>query len=146
MELWEGDDDDEDLGATKITNVLELYAFCDMYKVPSLKRQVLDEFFHHITDLDLPSSANVAFAFNNLPDDDPMCRLLVDAYCYWVNEWTNDRAGVLPTVCILMMMNQYAKFAHGEKDRTCEPELCDYHGHETAADRVACEKEREAEH
>jgi hypothetical protein len=143
IEFWH--DDDEDGGDTKSTNLLKLYIFSDMYKVPVLKRQVLDEFFHHITDLDLPSTDNVASAFNNLPDDDPMCRLLVDALCYWGNAWTNDGVGVLPVMFITMMMNQYAKFAHGEKDRTCEPELCDYHEHGKAEERVACEKKREVE-
>jgi hypothetical protein len=141
LALWT-DDDDEDL---KSSNLIMLYVFCDKYHVSALQRQTLDELFDHVFEEELPSIQNVGFAFENLREDDPLCRFFVDAYCYWSGAWMLDSVQALPIVFVTMVMQQYSRYAHGERDRTCSPELCDYHGHKEIRERLQCEMKRTAE-
>ena len=141
LALW-NDDDDDDL---KSTNLITLYIFCEKYDIPTLKRLTLDELFDHVSEEELPSIDNVVFACENLREDDPLCRFLVDAYCYWGGAWVLDSVQALPMTFVTRVMQQYTRYAHGERDRTCSPELCDYHDHKEIKDRVACEKKRDEE-
>jgi hypothetical protein len=141
LALWQ-DDDNEDV---KSSNLIMLYIFCDKHHIPALSRLSLDTLYFHVCEEELPSIPNVAYAFENLSEHDPLCRFMVDAYCYWSGGWALESVEALPMTFVVRVMQSYSRYAHGERDRTCEPELCDYHEHKKIVDRAACETGREAE-
>jgi hypothetical protein len=127
-------------------SLVNLYIFCDKYNVPGLKRQCLDTLFQHVVDgPDLPPLADIGHAFDNLEDNDPLCRMFIEAYCYyddgdsWMAEYVQDLSPVL----LSKFLTEYSKYIHGGRDSYAEPELCDYHHHTKTEDRKVCEDQRE---
>ncbi|KAL1797235.1 hypothetical protein ACET3X_003841 [Alternaria dauci] len=123
-----------------------LYAFCDQYAVPGLKRLCLDTLFYEVTEEpSLPHFDIVRTTFVNLEtEQDPLCRFWVDHYCYWGGEncWTVESIQDLPLTFVTKVLNQYTNLSHGGRDDWL-PELCNYHDHATSKERNECEENRE---
>ncbi|CAN9306467.1 unnamed protein product [Alternaria sp. RS040] len=139
LALYRDAEDDEVL----YENLVSLYIFCDKYYVPGLKRECLDTLFYQITENPYLSEFNIIRrTFNNLETNrDPLCRLLVDYYCYWASEdcWTLKEVQDLPSTFVAKAMARYTNFKSGGCD-AYSLELCDYHGHATSKERKECEK------
>lgn len=132
--------------AIQCRSLVKLYIFCDKYDVPQLQRQCLDAMFRHINDEDqLPSLEYVSLAFDSLEDEDPLCRMFVDAYCYWSDGacWVIEHVHNLPFTFLAKTLCQYSEFTHGGRDLTDTPNLCNYHVHATVEERIECEKKTE---
>ena len=140
--LYDDAEDDEVL----YESLVSLYIFCDKYDVPGLKRECLDTLFSEITDHHcLPQFNIVQRTFSNLEtDQDPLCRFLVEYYCYYSDEslWALKDVQDLPWTFKAKVMAHYANMAFGGRD-AYSLELCKYHDHATSKERKKCEKKRE---
>lgn len=150
--MWESGND---RGDSKTTNLVYLNVFCDKYDVPALKRQSLDHLFEHLMEphTNLPSKQNSMYAFENTPDDSPLCRLLVDTYCDLASEqvwegiggedWNAACEHVRTEVPLTVLKKVLLRCAgkHGPND---DLDICDYHEHRDAKERQACAAKRTA--
>lgn len=136
---------DKEAGGIKQTeSLIRLYVLSDKYNVPKLKNDAITALFSHIehdTATVLPLLQDVRFAFDNLPDGNPLCRYLVDAYCYWAtaNVWSDFASLPWPTKFIARVLAQYTEFARSGRD-TFNMNVCDNHEHANEGGRIACRK------
>jgi hypothetical protein len=107
--------------------------------------------FNHVEEDDgeaLPAIDLIHFAFENLPEHAPLCSYLVHAYCYWAHDsiWEHFGSRGWPPSFIGRVLSRYSAFARGDLTRDDFNSPCDYHEHQSVADRTACEaKQREEE-
>ena len=128
--------------------LIRLYVFSDKYDVPKLKRQSLDALFEELSDeYTLPDLDDVAYAVNNLDDEDPLLRMIIRGFCYHGESdcWEADQLQVLPIPFIAKLMSHLCDFRNGGLEDMREPELCEFHGHATREERQTCENRRERE-
>jgi hypothetical protein len=144
-ELYNAWADDEAGGEKMTENLIHLYVLSDKYDVPELKVQAMTLLFNHIEyndTIELPLIPDIRFAFENLPEENPLCRYLVDAYCYWATAdvWKDFGSLNWPTEFVARVLAQYTEFSHGDRDRDSIKVVCDYHEHQDIEERVACRK------
>ena len=140
---WHNDSaDDED--TTKLNNLIHLYVFYDRYQVPQLKTALIEEIFNHIENLDheLAPPDLVSYAFNNLPDKDPLRRLLVDSFVYWASrlQWAESKIPKYPPKFLEKVMGRYTRRMDISCDK-CNVDgllICNYHNHQTEEEKKAC--------
>ncbi len=140
-------------------NLVYLNVFCEKYDAPALKRLTLDHLFQHLEDISgkLPSNRTIMYAFENLHDTSPLCRLLVDFFCDYADHDTWDDVGGkdwivtchafeegTPLMFFRSALQRYAQYALGERPFDANLEVCDYHEHKDAEEREACAVERAA--
>jgi hypothetical protein len=89
----------------------------------------------------LPHNQTVVFAFENLPCTSPVLRLVVDSYYLHYNKGThaeNKQDGVnsFPNEFLVAFMLRHLEV---KESRICEElDACDYHEHESDAERDSC--------
>lgn len=147
---WGSDNDNGDL---RMENLVYLSVFCDMYDVPLLKRLSLDQLFEHLKDpnINLPSTSYVVYAFDNIPDDSPLCRLLIDMYFEFASEEAWNRVVKLDfdRLCkkhsqlalqtfFRKMLQRYARYKYEDLTEESVLDICDYHEHKNDEERQAC--------
>lgn len=91
-----------------------------------------------------PLYESVIYAYQNLPSDSLVLKVLVDAHCqYFEPEMDNYDDGALrrreqlPQKFLLSCVLKYAE--KGSLDQMEELDRCDYHGHTTSEERKACQ-------
>lgn len=108
---WEEDDDEG--GAARLSNMIHLYTFCDKYQIPTLKQVLFRHLFDHIekSNLDLPQPGVVKETFENLLDNDPLCRLLINGFVRWARPdvWQTSEISAYPPTFLAKVLFQYAK-------------------------------------
>jgi hypothetical protein len=89
-----------------------LYLFGDKYDVPSLRSDTINElvrFMETEPDSCLTDPPAIRAAFTRLPQNSPMCRLLVDIYCYYGDpKIFNDPSAY---DCVLFLQGIWHKYA-----------------------------------
>jgi hypothetical protein len=145
VELYNAWADDEAGGEKMTENLVHLYVLSDKYDVPELKVHAMTLLFNHIEyddTIELPLVPDIRFAFENLPEENPLCRYLVDAYCYWAiaDVWKDFGSLNWPTGFVARVLAQYTEFAYGDRDRDNIKVACDYHEHQDIEERVACRR------
>jgi hypothetical protein len=133
---------EDDYGGSKAGNLICLYVFCDKYDIPLLKIRIIDDLFDDIEsqDVGLPSTKQVNFAFNKLPYDSPLCRCLVDMYCYSAHGsvWDGLETSGYPWPFLTRILQRYALLATQDTIAQYTLNPCDYHEHRDHAERLAC--------
>ncbi|KAF2809741.1 uncharacterized protein BDZ99DRAFT_35684 [Mytilinidion resinicola] len=146
--------------AKKLDLVTRLYALGDQYEIPNLRRDAIDHIFYYYDRLEVvPDYRSVILAYDNLPEDSPLCQLLIDRYCRngyraSVHDYGEDKElnkdgklrSDLPYAFLLgMMIKGLGTIAHlveGNERKTGD--VCDYHEHADDEERKKCKEEREA--
>lgn len=135
--------------------LFDLYILADRFDVKALRVRVIDhlqgerdgrpEGLGNLIPLNL-----VKKAFENLPEQSPLCRWLIYVFGYDWNPALDsaERAGArkdLPKDFIMQVMLLYGGRLHCPQyaeHRMVEPELCTYHEHETYQEVIACRQRR----
>jgi hypothetical protein len=143
-DLYGAWNDGEADGRLKTSNLIQLYVFCDKFDVPELKIDAMTHLFNHMEHEEssgLPSTDDIRFAFDNLPEFAPLLRFLVDIYCYWATSiiWAEFGRDDWPSAFVACVLGQYTEFAHGDRNRDDFTYPCDYHSHQDGEERLACE-------
>jgi hypothetical protein len=134
------------VGVPSKSHVVRLYVFGDKYDVAELRKAAIDCLFkeHMLEDSKLPSLNVIDHAFANLPEESPMCRLLVDMYFHYEN-LEIDRDRCTNAAFMRAIWKRYVRYhCTREKRRGFDLKLCDYHDHATEEERKVCEEHREA--
>ncbi|KAF2127290.1 hypothetical protein P153DRAFT_387835 [Dothidotthia symphoricarpi CBS 119687] len=136
-------------GLGKSGNLIHLYIFADKYHVKNLTTKVIDELFYHLEDpeITLPYDEDIAYAFDHLNKESPLCRLLIDAYSYGGGEdhWIEAEVAQWSNTFLAGILRRYARIARGDfsNSRDSGLNLCDYHKHESETERQACLTEQD---
>lgn len=122
---------------------IALYIFAHRYEIPELRRdivvawQINDEMLQS-----MPDHSNVIAAYDGLPPNSQLCRYFLDMYSvYWNPDKDTER-----TIALRSQLPQAFLFelsttlARGERPKT-EREWCEFHEHETEAERKKCQDE-----
>jgi hypothetical protein len=138
VELWKG---------SEMTRLVQLNIFADHYDVPCLHRDTVDKMFNHVRNKSkaVPGRKEFDLAFTWLPDDSPMCRLIVDLRCYYDSSDSYDALDeeTLPPAALLCLLRRYAHIAHGNirprrSMNNYKLDVCDYHNHSSTVEKDSC--------
>lgn len=149
LDIWGKEDDDDEI----TLSLIKMYVFGAQRMAPQLQRDALNQLFYHIENEVDPVGDHIAYAFNHLAADDPLCRFLVDTMIYYsnINEdielYSMDGLNDWPPSYLLAYTRRATRifgdvFWKGKKKSDFAPKLCDYHGHENAEERKECEHSR----
>ncbi|KAF2002754.1 hypothetical protein P154DRAFT_137422 [Amniculicola lignicola CBS 123094] len=131
-------------------NLINLYIFGDEYGIPELRKCCLNTFFAILDEFntDLPNSLHVDHVFMYLRPTDPLCQLLVDAYCYWANPATytiKEGKPGYPIEFLRLLSERYAQQLR-KVDRNFQARsafgICDYHEHGGVVEKQECQKKK----
>lgn len=163
----EHEDQDDDYGDGEdgleeayISSLVKTYTLGDRFLAPRYKHAVLDRLVEHMEFGIRPTWFRaIAYAYNNLPEKDPMLEALVDVHCrYWndgrfLSKEQKEHAKLVPTEFWIETSNVWEELCNPSGPRECEffskPLLkpCDYHYHhqyDDCAERKKCEERHEA--
>lgn len=139
LEQWSRKDDE---GKTKTGNLIWLYVLAEKFNIPKLKTETLDELFNDlcVLNVDLPSTNQIKYAFDNLPEDLALLRLLVSNQCIFSDEdfWSNTNIDDYPSAFLAKVVAYYAGYAMGTREWDEEMQLCEFHDHEDGKSKRAC--------
>jgi hypothetical protein len=122
---------------------IALYIFANRYEIPELRRDIIvawqtnDEMLQS-----MPDHSNVIAAYEGLPPNSQLCRYFLDMYSVF---WNPDR-DTEQQIALRSQMPQAFLFelvtmlARGDRPKT-EKEWCEFHEHETDAERKTCSDE-----
>lgn len=138
--------DEDDNGDSETDNLIRLYVLGEKCEVPALQLCALNSLFTHMVDTSyaLVNDAQIAYAFDNLSNDSPVCKLLADLYCEYADSslWKGITTCEYPQEFLEMVLCRYTKYTVGGRMRGHGLLLCDYHDHKQSAERTACEAKR----
>lgn len=133
----------DDMRSTAMTSLLmcKAVAFGDRFMAPKFYRDVnnrLAKRFHKQP----PHYSTIIYAFENMPADRPLLKLLVDSHCRWWNLSMDEGAEQelqtqLPHEFLLRVMRTFGK------DAKKTLKICDYHEHETGEEKARCMEQTE---
>ncbi|KAF2491101.1 hypothetical protein BU16DRAFT_143574 [Lophium mytilinum] len=144
--------------SAKLDIVTRLYALGDQYEIPNLRRDAIDHVFdYYEREGVVPYYRSVILTYDLLPEDSPLCQLLIDRYIrkgylasvhdYNENKELNTDGKLradLPHAFLLGMMvkglDTMADLAAGKKRKSMD--VCDYHEHASDEEREKCKEER----
>jgi hypothetical protein len=123
-----------------VTSLVKAYTLGDRFLAPRYKHAVLDQLIVHMSDYIEPTWFRaIAHAYNNLPENDPMLRALVDIHCrYWtavvgldLSKEKKEQAGLVPIDFWLWTSSVLAdKLLESPSEFLTQPlNPCDYHYH-----------------
>ncbi|KAH6639405.1 hypothetical protein C7974DRAFT_410379 [Boeremia exigua] len=134
--------DVKDADIVKTGNLIKLYVLGELYGIEALRLLALEDllWFMDLDTTGLPNSDQVSYAYENLPSESALLRLLVDLYGQYVSEntWKDGDADDLPSPFIVAVLRRLSLYARHELENNAELELCDYHDHEDAREREQC--------
>jgi hypothetical protein len=124
----------------------QMYTFANSHCIQSLERQIFDAYFDaSCNDTMLPADKTIDLAFTMLNPDSALCRLIVDLYCYLEDATTLSYTSAKEWNALFMFCawQRYKKLVHSNNPPgTCKLryklQLCDYHNHQTDAEKKAC--------
>lgn len=122
---------ENDAGGKQTDELVRLYVMGDFYQVPQLKEMVMKTLFQHIQkdETRMPSISITSYAYEKLPEDSPLCRLLVDHHCWVAAEWSGYTTKDFPAIFLLQLAARYARLVNGRPKinvDTYELQLADY--------------------
>ncbi|KAL1591647.1 hypothetical protein SLS60_011645 [Paraconiothyrium brasiliense] len=101
----------------KSKRLVHLYVFGNTYQAAQFKTATLRSLFKHLHKVGgiFPRRSTIAYAFTKLPNNDPLCRLLVDFYC--LNEDTFSGQGTDHNANFLYeVTKRWYRLAYGDPD------------------------------
>jgi len=135
---------------SNLNTCASLHIFGDKYGIKQLARDTIDDAVSITIGDDeecLPSPFAIEMAFEHLRESSPMCRLIVDAHCFYGAPDTYDTLANYK--CIPFLHGLWARFANLCTEAQDDSELlsrdivaCDYHEHEDDKEKEACKKEQ----
>jgi hypothetical protein len=142
VERWEKEDPEHRL--------VQVCIFADKYQVKDLERHTNDALFHEVEQsTELPSYDTINLAFRDLNPDSPVCRMLVDLYCYYQRDKPEryHEDDDCDHAFVLKMWQRHRKLGgtcgqSGEVSYSYSLDICDYHDHATDEEKQACKKEQ----
>ncbi|CAO2658825.1 Nn.00g065480.m01.CDS01 [Neocucurbitaria sp. VM-36] len=123
--------------------LLDMYIFADKYQIEGLGKEALNAFYYEAHDSDHLSDHHIVNrAFDSLSENSPLCRLLVDLYCYYEKEPPSrqDR-DTFSHVFMRNIWSRYRELVHKSPYTGCGDlsfELCNYHSHKDDQEKQAC--------
>ncbi|KAF9693833.1 hypothetical protein EKO04_008115 [Ascochyta lentis] len=126
-------------GFPSASKTFKLYVFGDKYGVVRLRNDTINLLYDRMVylDDDLPCPELVSYAFRHLKARDPICRLLVDVFCYNDDIFSiSDRADYKCIPFLQAIWDRYIHHVYGSA--SFQLTLCDYHEHDTVEERKAC--------
>ncbi|ORY13622.1 hypothetical protein BCR34DRAFT_480727 [Clohesyomyces aquaticus] len=122
---------------------ISLYVFANKYEIPALRRAVTIAWQTNEEILQsMPDHSNVIAAYEDLPPSAPLCRYFLDMYSvYWNPDRDDERTmalrSQLPQPFLFELVTTLAR---GERPKM-EQHWCEFHEHESDADRKACQEQ-----
>jgi hypothetical protein len=117
--------------------MLKALVFGDRFMAPKFYRKINNQLTDELI-RSHPSYNIVIYAFNNLPAEKQVLKVLVDTHCrFWSPAMDNNEEAALkvelPHEFLLKVMEAYAGGARKKKLN-----VCDYHEHENDAEKAQC--------
>ncbi|KAI8934367.1 hypothetical protein NX059_009102 [Plenodomus lindquistii] len=130
-------------GSSDSELLIKIYIFCEKYNAPQLKRLAMDKLFYWVTGSgechDLPSDAEVGYAFGNLSEESGLCRFIVDVHCHFANAGVWDLTKQdLPLAFLTGVLRRYSAYAFGKIGWDDYLNVCDYHEHQNEDEARLC--------
>lgn len=127
-----------------------LHVLAEKFNIPKLKTETLDELFNDLSvlNVDLPSTNQIKYAFDNLPEDSALLRLLVSNQRIFSDEdfWPNTNIYDYPSAFLAKTMAYYAGGVMGSREWDAEMRLCEFHDHEDDKSEQACPSKGKRSH
>lgn len=153
VDLWIGYDKEDSLITERL---IDLYVLGDRCRVSGLKEDTVDGLYYHLRynlQVLLLYPSPLWHAFEHLPPKSPMCRLLIDMYCFYGYKDIQDDSTEedLPPVVMHAMLRRYTYLVHGDDSEpgsaliNYDLDICDYHNHENDFQKVACRIKQDVE-
>lgn len=127
---------------------LRVYIFADKYAIPQLRRAIISDLTERLKP---PPYRKVTHAYENLPADSGLIRLVVDVYLKKFYESTDDAEEILarnklPKEFLIEMFVGFAKLVESGRDSDGGPRAlygniknpCEYHEHPDQKSKEAC--------
>lgn len=129
-------------------DLIELYIFAHKFDVAQLREDALDTFRELFDTGTLPSKDALAKAFNNLTEDSPLLRYMIDDYCNRFIPTVSDEqesestVKVYPHRLTALLLVKMAKHRPSIKRPEEQADLCAYHEHKSDGEKAHCRKRR----
>jgi hypothetical protein len=141
---WRKSNDEPPIGGARQLGILKAYALSDRILAHGFKKavrcQIVSQFANR---KHIPWYHAIIFAFANLPPNDLVLTLLVNAHCRdYQTSFDNDaygeleRRAQLPHDFLLRVMVRYGAIVDGSAKKELRP--CDYHEHESNDEERTC--------
>ncbi|OJD31034.1 btb poz domain containing protein [Diplodia corticola] len=115
-----------------------LYIFADNYDVPQLKNDTMDVIISCVQEgYLLPGPEVINEVYDNLPEDSPLCRLLVNEYAR-TGQVLAGSSDDWPAGFVFKAFNATMRAIEGFSPLGRPTHDCTYHDHATEAERSAC--------
>jgi hypothetical protein len=139
--LWEED------GRGAISSCVDLYVFGDKYEIGKLRLDCINKSARLVNDLGpsigLPAPSSTRNAFEYLPSDSPMCRLIINAHCLYGEPKLYKTFPEFD--CVPFLQGKWLRYAliRIDADDGKQPgyiDVCDYHEHADGGAKRPCKR------
>ncbi|KAF2035330.1 hypothetical protein EK21DRAFT_106870 [Setomelanomma holmii] len=136
--------------AFSIGALVSLYVIGDKYQIRGLRLDAINEISRQVCEprtVPLPHEIDIAYVFEHLHPETPLCRFISDAVCYHESPTTYDSKTIDSLPFLRSIWRRYAVLVHDDCGHGADPgayklRLCDYHEHADDVEKEACQNVR----